>query len=165
MVDIISAFMSDKEYICISISDIRFCQLLVSLWGLELFQYSFLHPRFWLWNWCDFDCFFRVKRGRTVSSLCQIISEKWKPPSLNKLFCTLFTWLHHKKQPSWTEQYIRETFSKRDCSTILTVIFRAQNPTVEEEEVSNYIFNSSKKKKKLPYYKQLLCATYIPHSV
>ena len=121
--------------------------LLVSLGGLELFQYSFLHPRFWLmWNCCDFDCFFRVKRGRTVSSLCQIISEKWKPPSLNKLFCTLVTWLHHKRQPSWTEQYIRETFSKRDCSTILTVIFRAQNPTREEEEVSNYIFNSSEKK-------------------
>ena len=90
--------------------------------------------------------------------------REMKASILNKLFCTLVTWLHHKKQPSWTEQYIRETFSKRDCSTILTVIFRAQNPTVEEEEVSNCIFNSSKKKK-LPFYKQLLCAMYIPHSV
>ena len=61
-------------------------------------------------------------------------------------------------------QYIRETFSKRDCSTTLTVIFGAQNPTVEEEEVYNCIFNSSKKKK-VPYYKQLLCVIYIPHSV
>ena len=45
--------------------------------------------------------------------------REMKASILNKLFCTLVTWLHHKKQPSWTEQYICETFSKRDCSTIL----------------------------------------------
>ena len=84
-----------------------------------------------------------------------------KASILNKLFCTLVTWLHHKKQPSWTEQYIRETFSKRDCSTILTVIFRAQNPTVEEEEVSNCIFNSSKKKADL-LQATVMCHVHTP---
>ena len=84
-----------------------------------------------------------------------------KASILNKLFCTLVTWLHHKKQPSWTEQYIRETFSKRDCSTILTVIFRAQNPTVEEEEVSNCIFNSSKKKAAL-LQATVMCHVHTP---
>ena len=159
MVDIISAFMSDKEYMCISILDIRFCCW--SLWEVwSYFNIAFYIPGFGCEIAATLIVFFRVKRGRTVGSLCQIISEKWKPPSLNKLFWTLFTWFHHKRQPSWTEQYIRETFSKRDCSTILTVIFRAQNPTVEEEEVSNCIFFIL-----LPYYKQLLCATYIPHSV
>ena len=137
--------------------------LLVSLGGLELFQYSFLQPRFWLWNCCDFDCFFRVKRGRTVSSLCQIISEKWKPPSLNKLFCTLVTWLHHKRQPSWTEQYIRETFSKRDCSTILQSYLEHRIQHWRKKRFP--IAYSIQVKKKLPYYKQLLCAMYIPHSV
>ena len=95
-------------------------------------------------NWCD---------GKTWEDCEQLMSNhltEMKASILNKLFCTLVTWLHHKKQPSWTEQYIRETFSKRDCSIILTVIFRAQNPTVEEKEVSNYIFNSSKKKKSCP---------------
>ena len=84
-----------------------------------------------------------------------------KASILNKLFCTLVTWLHHKKQPSWTEQYIREMFSKRDCSTILTVIFRAQNPTVEEEEVSNCIFNSSKKKAAL-LQATVMCHVHTP---
>ena len=84
-----------------------------------------------------------------------------KASILNKLFCTLVTWLHHKKQPSWTEQYIRETFSKRDCSTIITVIFRAQNPTVEEEEVSNCIFNSSKKKAAL-LQATVMCHVHTP---
>ena len=56
-----------------------------------------------------------------------------------------------------TEQYIRETFSERDCSTISTVIFRAQNPTVEEEEVSNCIFNSSKKKKAALLQATVMC--------
>ena len=84
-----------------------------------------------------------------------------KASILNKLFCTLVTWLHHKKQPSWTEQYIGETFSKCDCSTILTVIFRAQNPTVEEEEVSNCIFNSSKKKAAL-LQATVMCHVHTP---
>ena len=90
--------------------------------------------------------FFQGKTWEDCEQLMSNYLREMKASILNKLFCTLVTWLHHKKQPSWTEQYIRETFSKRDCSTILTVIFRAQNPTVEEEEVSNCIFNSSKKK-------------------
>ena len=87
--------------------------------------------------------------------------REMKASILNKLFCTLATWLHHKKQPSWTEQYIRETFSKRGCSTIITVIFRAQNPTVEEEEVSNCIFNSSKKKAAL-LQATVMCHVHTP---
>ena len=83
-----------------------------------------------------------------------------KASILNKLFCTLVTWLHEGKLHG--RNNTRETFSKRDCSTSLTVIFRAQNPTAEEEEVSNGIFNSSKKKK-LPYYKQpVMCHVQTP---
>ena len=45
MVDIISAFMSDKEYICISISDIRFCCW--SLWEVwSYFNIAFYNPGF-----------------------------------------------------------------------------------------------------------------------
>ena len=89
------------------------------------------------------------------------LKEK-KASILYKLFRTLVTW-HHKRKPPWSDQYVRESFSKRNCSTILTDTFRVQNPTVEEKDFP--IAYSIQVYKGAALLQKLLSAIYMPHNV
>ncbi|CAH3167759.1 unnamed protein product [Porites lobata] len=89
------------------------------------------------------------------------LKEK-KASILYKLFRTLVTWNHKRKQP-WSDQYVRELFSKRNCSTILTDTFRVQNPTVEEKDFP--IAYSIQVYKGAALLQKLLSAIYMPHNV